>query len=195
MHYLGGMTAALATLDAKPGDWLCFLPTGPAAANLTLQRAAEGVHASPAGTQQQQQVGARGSQPTSQPTSNVLKLGNHSTECSGCSDLSSKAAKKRSSNRDGPDAQPSLKRSKHPLPAAAATQQQQPAQPTQPTQRQGKSGQYSANWQGLEPFDAGCYSMLVHEASIGPQHRTTIPGKGYLCYVVGTGLAGTDHAA
>ena len=55
MHYLGRLTAVVASLEPEPGDWLCFVPTGPAVANLTLQRATESKRATSAAAAQQAQ--------------------------------------------------------------------------------------------------------------------------------------------
>ena len=192
LHYLNRTAAAIASLGAKRGDYLCFAPTGPAAASITLQRAAEHEQALPKADvlprQQQQPAGASGSTPGSGKPS----PGHCAAENSSRSSLSDQPPVKRHRSSgweaDQTDSQQSrLQGSKEqqllPAPQPPPHQQQaqqQVAPQEQPRQKRQLLRQpnqkFATSWQGLEPADLHCYTVPLSNTSVGHQRKLSIPG-------------------
>ena len=172
MHYLGRLTAAVASLEAQPGDWLRFLPTGPAAANLTLQRAAESKRAAAEQASRPPPPPPQQQQPQGQAVETGHPLQPRHTELSSdCSSLSGQPPSKR--RRGSP---------RKPLRTAMDQEEEQPQEMQQqpavssPQQQKPQHG-HGTIWQGLDPTDLRCYTAPLPAMSVGKHHKLTLPGE------------------
>lgn len=183
LHYLNRMAAAVASLGAKRGDYLCFAPTGPAAASLTLQRAAEQEQALPKADvlprQQHQPAGASGSTPGSgKPSPGHCAAGNSSR-----SSLSDQPPVKRHRS-SGWEADQTDSGWKQP-------QEPQAAQP-KAVHPPGQQRQFFVTkWQGLEPVDSHCYTVPLNATSVGKRHKLTLPSEQHFLFCCNRRANGT----